>query len=99
MQDFSSPYDISLQEPPVPVGPPSVNIEAKLVGVSDDAVESGGDPEGVLLVRGPSVGKLIGTEDYVNVSSGASPIEEDEGWVGTGVRVSVQTTGAFRVLE
>ena len=39
------------------VGPPSVNIEAKLLGVDDAAIEAGGDPVGALHIRGPSVGK------------------------------------------
>lgn len=28
------------------IGPPSINIEAKLVGVNDTAIESGADPVG-----------------------------------------------------
>jgi long-chain acyl-CoA synthetase len=93
VQDFVSPQKANLDETSAPVGCPSINIEAKLVGVSDDAVESGSVPLGTLLVRGPSVGKLLGLEDYVNV-----PSSEDEGWVGTGARAMVQTNGAFRVL-
>ncbi|KAL0579964.1 hypothetical protein V5O48_002048 [Marasmius crinis-equi] len=89
-----------------PVGPPSVNVEAKVVGLaSDESVETGQtDPAGVLLLRGPPVGKLINpklvnVEGYVNVNV-PSPTggEEDEGWVGTGVRASVGTNGAFRIL-
>ncbi|KAJ7109187.1 hypothetical protein C8R44DRAFT_986224 [Mycena epipterygia] len=75
-------------------GPPSINIEAKLVGVEDEAVENGADPVGVLMVRGPSVGKLTSMEaSYVSIPSG-----EDEGWIGTGLRAVVQTNGAFRLL-
>lgn len=97
VQDFYIPFVSNASPsdlPPVPVGPPSINIEAKLVGVSDDAVENGGDPEGVLLVRGPSVGKLLGVEDYVDVTS-----NDDDTWVGTGMRAKVETTGAFRVFQ
>ncbi|KAJ7219090.1 acetyl-CoA synthetase [Mycena pura] len=72
-------------------GPPSINVEGKLVGVEDEAVESGGDPAGVLTVRGPSVGKLTSMESsYVSIPSG-----EDEGWVGMGVRATILTNGAF----
>lgn len=75
-------------------GPPSINIEAKLVGVEDEPVENGGDPVGILMVRGPSVGKLTSMEaSYVSIPSG-----EDEGWVGTGLRARVQTNGAFQLL-
>ncbi|KAF9050711.1 hypothetical protein BDZ89DRAFT_1057149 [Hymenopellis radicata] len=82
------------------VGPPSINIEARLHGVSDSAIEKDGDPEGALLVRGPPVGKLLG-EDYVDIPSGGSSGssgEEEEGWIGTGVRARVQTNGSFLVL-
>ncbi|KAJ7752042.1 hypothetical protein B0H16DRAFT_1547206 [Mycena metata] len=75
-------------------GPPTVNVEAKLVGVDDDSVENGADPVGILMVRGPSVGKLSSLEaSYVSIPSGA-----DEGWIGTGLRATVQTNGAFRLL-
>ncbi|KAF8212433.1 hypothetical protein K438DRAFT_1567350 [Mycena galopus ATCC 62051] len=78
-----------------PTGPPSINIEAKLVGVEDDAVENGADPVGILMVRGPPVGKLASMEtSYVQVPSG-----EDEGWIGTGFRATVQTNGSFRILQ
>jgi len=75
-------------------GPPSVNVEAKLVGVEDELVENGADPVGILMVRGPSVGKLTSMEaSYISIPSG-----EDEGWIGTGLRATVQTNGAFRFL-
>jgi long-chain acyl-CoA synthetase len=75
-------------------GPPSVNVEAKLVGIEDELVENGADPVGILMVRGPSVGKLTSMEaSYVSIPSG-----EDEGWIGTGLRATVQTNGAFRFL-
>jgi len=95
-------HPLDLQDFPAPagsvahVGPPSVNIEAKLVGVEDALVEKGADPVGVLLVRGPAVGKLLGMEDsYIAIPSG----DEDEGWVGTGRRAKVQTNGTFQLLS
>ncbi|KAH7916000.1 hypothetical protein BJ138DRAFT_763261 [Hygrophoropsis aurantiaca] len=68
------------------VGAPSVNVEAKLVGVDDEVVEGGGDPVGEVLVRGPPVGTLLGSEG------------REEEWVSTGERGSVLTNGAFRML-
>jgi long-chain acyl-CoA synthetase len=67
------------------VGPPTINIEAKLVGVNDTEVESGGDPVGVLVIKGPPVGRILGSA------------EEGDGWVETGDRGKVQTNGAFKV--
>lgn len=72
-----------------PVGPPTVNVEAKLTGVNDDAIESGSDPVGALFVRGPSVGKLL----YVESLEG----EEEQGWVETGDRARVLTNGTFKI--
>ena len=74
------------------VGPPTVNIEVKLVGVDDGAVEKGEDPAGVLHMRGPIVGRLLTFSDI--------PVEEeapkdDEPWVSTGNRARVQTNGVF----
>ncbi|KAG7092296.1 hypothetical protein E1B28_008658 [Marasmius oreades] len=109
LQDFygyESPTTSAANDEIAPVGPPSVNIEAKVTGLAfDEAVESGmTDPDGVLLVRGPPVGKLVNpklvnVEGYVNVNV-PSPTggEEDDRWVGTGVRASVGTNGAFRIL-
>ncbi|TCD65411.1 hypothetical protein EIP91_002710 [Steccherinum ochraceum] len=71
------------------VGPPTVNIEAKLLGVNDPAVEGGSDPVGSLQVRGPSVGKLL----YVDESEA----EEERGWVDTGDRARVLTNGTFKI--
>jgi long-chain acyl-CoA synthetase len=72
------------------VGPPSINIEAKLVGVEDEVVEGGSDPVGILLVRGPSVGKEV---------HGAQGDVVDEGdWVGTGERAKVYANGSFKIL-
>lgn len=76
-----------------PVGPPSVNVEAKLMGVDDAAVEGGADPVGDLYVRGPSVGNLLTSED--------SPVQEDNtedrGWINTGDRAKVAPNGTFKV--
>lgn len=84
------------------VGPPSVNVEAKLVGIEDDKVENGGDPVGLLVVRGPPVGKIGNgdhNEDYVRVTPTDEHKEKDEGWVGTGVRALVQPNGSFVILS
>ncbi|KAF7338450.1 Acetyl-CoA synthetase [Mycena venus] len=76
-------------------GPPSINVEAKLVGVEDELVENGADPVGILMVRGPSVGRLASMEtSYISIPSG-----EDEGWIGSGLRATVQTNGSFRLLQ
>lgn len=82
----SHPYDLQDFPPGKPsscaahVGPPSVNMEVKLINVDDDAVESGEDPVGLLALRGPSVGTVIGA---------------DEGWVETNGRFRVQPNGTF----
>ncbi|KZV71784.1 acetyl-CoA synthetase-like protein [Peniophora sp. CONT] len=81
---------------PAPVGPPVCNIEAKLSGVDDAAIEKGEDPVGTLLVRGPPIGKaLVGGDDpVVEEVAGA-----EEPWETTGIRVRVQTNGSFVVLD
>jgi long-chain acyl-CoA synthetase len=99
LQDFYKPGEVAT----APVGPPSINIEAKLVGVQDDTLEKdpSSDPEGVLLVRGPSVGKLLPSPmeaSYVNIPSAAPGRVEDDGWVGTGARAKVRTNGAFSIV-
>lgn len=71
-----------------PVGPPSMNVEAKLLGVDDSAIEGGADPVGTLHVRGPSVGTLLKEED-----SG----EDDKGWLVTGNRAKVYANGTFKI--
>ncbi|KAF9002020.1 acetyl-CoA synthetase [Cyathus striatus] len=77
------------------VGPPSVNIEAKLISVDDASVENGADPVGDLLVRGPPVAKLVNVEDYVDI-----PSEDDkEGWIATGEKARVQTNGSFKIIS
>jgi long-chain acyl-CoA synthetase len=77
------------------VGPPSANVEAKLVGVEDDSVENGSDPVGLLMVRGPSVGKAVGVgeDSYVEV-----PSSSDERWISTAERARVLASGAFKIL-
>lgn len=79
------------------VGPPSVNLEVKLVGVEDQAVENGADPIGVLMIRGPTVGKALGTGEasYIEVPSQSS---SDDGWVRIGEKAKILTNGAFKVL-
>jgi long-chain acyl-CoA synthetase len=91
MQDFSTVTDGSVQR--AHVGPPSVNTEAKLIGVDDASVEKGGDPVGMLLIRGPPVGKLLNNDDYVAIPSE----DENEGWAPTGVRAKIQANGAFQI--
>lgn len=94
----SHPYDmqtfaITSDQERAHVGPPTVNIEVKLVGVDDGPVERGEDPAGVLHVRGPIVGRLLTLSD--------SPVEEgaakdDEPWASTGDQARVQTNGVFK---
>lgn len=91
LQDFPGLKDALVAH----VGPPSVNIETKLVGLDDEKVENGADPVGNLCIRGPPVGKLLGNDDYVSI-----PSEDDkEGWVSTGVRAKIQSNGAFKILS
>lgn len=73
-----------------PVGPPSVNVEAKLTGVDDSAVEGGADPIGALHVRGPSVGRPLSARDEAQD-------EEERGWRATGERAKVAPNGTFKV--
>lgn len=70
------------------VGAPSINVEVKLVGVDDAAIEKGHDPRGKLLVRGPPVGVLLPGDAN----------SEDEGWVQTGETAQAMTNGAFKVI-
>ena len=74
-----------------PVGPPSTNVEVKLVGVDDAAVEAGGDPIGALHVRGPSVGRPLSVEEEAQE-------EEERGWRSTGERAKVAANGTFKVV-
>lgn len=100
-------HPLDLQELPnvdAHTGPPGINVEVKLRGVDDAAVEGGADPVGEVLTRGPPVGKRVGLEDYVNVGAGGEGEEQEvggegEGWTALGVRARVQTNGAFVVLR
>ncbi|KII89018.1 hypothetical protein PLICRDRAFT_29438 [Plicaturopsis crispa FD-325 SS-3] len=88
-------FPASAEDDLAPVGPPSVNLEAKLVGVQDDAIEGGADPVGVLLVKGPPVGKVLNVTDDADESVS----DESDGWVGTGERTTVFANGAFKILS
>lgn len=88
----------SLASPLAHVGPPGINVEVKLVGVDDALVESGGDPVGVLLVRGAPIGRLLSVGEESDIPVSVSVEEAEEGWVGTGVRAKVQTNGAFKIV-
>jgi long-chain acyl-CoA synthetase len=68
-------------------GAPSVNLEAKILEINDQAVEAGGDPEGALYVRGPAVGQVLGEE---------VDEETEYRWLNTEERVRVQTNGCFK---
>ena len=91
-------HPLDLQDIPLPsgkaahTGPPGVNVEIKLTGVNDQAVEAGADPEGDLMVGGPPVGKRVGLEDYVDVA------ETEDGWTPIKARVRVMTNGAFLLV-
>ncbi|KAF5391337.1 hypothetical protein D9757_002044 [Collybiopsis confluens] len=93
--------DFSTKEEPLKrlahVGPPTVSIEAKLVDVDDAKVEAGGDPSGILVVRGPPVGKQLSNDEiesasgYVTVRAGESgSSDNDDGWTNLGIKLSVQ---------
>ncbi|KAG5354182.1 Long-chain-fatty-acid--CoA ligase 1 [Termitomyces sp. J132] len=91
LQDFPALKDALVAH----VGPPGVNIEAKLIDVDDAKVEAGGDPTGNLLIRGPPVGKLLNGDGFVSI-----PSEDDkEGWTAMEVRAKVQSNGAFKILS
>ena len=96
LQDFPSAKTKSQAVLPAHTGPPGINVEVKLVGVDDEAVEKGGDPVGVVFVRGPPVGKLVNVDGYENIPS--QPTDDEEGWTGTGLRAKVQTNGSFVVM-
>ncbi|KZP20846.1 acetyl-CoA synthetase-like protein [Athelia psychrophila] len=83
-------------EPLAHIGPPTCNVEVKLAGIDDAAAESGGDPVGLVTIRGPSVGKVMGSgeESYIEVPSAS----DEEMWVTTGERGTVMANGAFKVL-
>ncbi|KAF9533356.1 hypothetical protein CPB83DRAFT_845124 [Crepidotus variabilis] len=94
-------------------GPPSLNVEAKLVGVNDSEVEAGGDPTGNLLIRGPPVGKTASLEkeqsepgsdsEYVDVGAAdakksQTQSSEEDSWTSAEVKARVLSNGAFVVL-
>ncbi|KAF8520218.1 hypothetical protein BU17DRAFT_47102 [Hysterangium stoloniferum] len=69
------------------LGPPSPNIEAKLVEVTDSSIEQGGDPTGFLSIRGPSVSQSLGQS-----------ATDSESWLATGRKALIQTNGTFKFL-
>ncbi|KIJ44134.1 hypothetical protein M422DRAFT_67748 [Sphaerobolus stellatus SS14] len=69
-------------------GPPAPNVEAKLVRVDDAIVDAGADPEGELVLRGPSIAKLWSERDEADA----------EEWVSTGQSARVHTNGTFRLF-
>lgn len=83
-------------------GPPTVNVEVKLLGVDDDVVESGGDPVGEVVVRGPPVCVAVGLEEFArNVGrgleeGGSGKVGGEAEWVDMGLRMRVHSNGAFR---
>ncbi|KAJ2933950.1 hypothetical protein H1R20_g3106, partial [Candolleomyces eurysporus] len=96
LQDFPLAKTKSQSVLPAHSGPPGINVEVKLVGVDDEAVEKGSDPVGVVFVRGPPVGKLVNVDGYENIPSQTT--DDEEGWTGTGLRAKVQTNGSFVVM-
>ncbi|KAI0035954.1 acetyl-CoA synthetase-like protein [Vararia minispora EC-137] len=92
----SHPHDLQTFAHALPVahvGPPVVNIEVKMKGVDDAAIERGEDPVGKLFVRGPPIGRLMDDEDSTTENEGQEP------WVATGVVARAQTNGSFAILE
>jgi len=79
------------------VGPPSVNIEAKLVGVDDAALETKkADPVGELIIRGPSVGETVPTSE---ATSPASTEVAESGWMSMQRRALIRSNGTFVVFD
>ncbi|PFH46356.1 hypothetical protein AMATHDRAFT_70077 [Amanita thiersii Skay4041] len=87
LQDFSSDSVPNSTH----IGPPSVNVEVKLLGVHDEAVEAGADPKGTLLVRGPSVGKALDNPGEVTH-------HWDEIWTKLNVQARANTNGTFQIV-
>jgi len=87
LQDFPPVVNDALPSPLAHVGPPSVNVEVKLVGVDDALVENGADPVGRLHVQGPPVGRVASSQD------------SDDEWVDTGAKAKVQPNGSFLVMS
>lgn len=73
------------------IGAPAINVETKLAGVDDAAVEDGQDPVGNLMIRGPSVGVLLDVEPKEG--------ELDKGWIESGERAKVMPNGTFKVVS
>jgi long-chain acyl-CoA synthetase len=74
------------------VGPPSINVEVKLVGIQDERVENGEDPAGIIQVRGPSVGNMV------KVGDADLRVENVENWVSLGEKAQVRPNGSFKVF-
>jgi hypothetical protein len=91
LQHFPAPANAQGFDAVAHAGPPSVNLEAKLIGIDDTATQAGQDPEGTLLVRGPTVAKveIIGDEASAEIESG---------WLNTWDKVRVLTNGCFKFL-
>jgi len=73
------------------LGGPSVNVEAKLKGVSDADLEENGDLVGELVLRGPSVGRYW-------VGHGEEEHGEEGAWTETGEVARAMTNGAFSLV-
>jgi long-chain acyl-CoA synthetase len=65
-------------------GPPTCNIEVKLLGINEAAVETGSDPLGELCVRGPGVGDPI-----------PMGVQLEDGWIDIGVKARARANGTF----
>jgi long-chain acyl-CoA synthetase len=65
-------------------GPPTCNVEIKLVGIDEAAVGTGSDPLGELCVRGPGVGDPI-----------PMGVQLEDGWIDAGVKARVRANGTF----
>jgi len=65
-------------------GPPTCNIEVKLLGINEAAMETGSDPSGELCVRGPGVGDPI-----------PMGVQLEDGWIDVGVETHVKANGTF----
>ncbi|CAE6528586.1 unnamed protein product [Rhizoctonia solani] len=77
-----------MSKDPLHVGPPAPSVEVKLVGVSENEIETGNDPRGELLIRGTSVGTPVSE----------STVPYPDGWLPTGERAMIQSNGTFKVV-
>jgi len=68
-------------------GPPTANVEIKLTGIDESAGEQGGDPEGLLCIRGPTMGDPV--------PSVGQPLED--GWISAGESARVRANGTFLI--